>query len=79
MKMQLRDILKLPAVDDKSVGGEFEFIHEMLNGGIEVSKESGVVGVEFCKRGDRLLRHDQYMERIRGFRVIKRHQRICLA
>ena len=34
MKMQLRKILKLPAVDDESVGGEFEFIHKMLNGGV---------------------------------------------
>jgi hypothetical protein len=27
MEMQLRDILKLPAIDEESIGGEVEFMH----------------------------------------------------
>lgn len=44
MKMQLGSILLLPAIDDESVGGEVEFIHEGLDDGIEVGEEGGIRG-----------------------------------
>ena len=31
MKMQLRKILKLPTVDDQTIGRESKFIYKMLN------------------------------------------------
>ena len=79
MKMQLRKILKLPAIDDEPVGGEFEFFHETLHGGIQVGEEGSVRGIEVGQRGDRLLRHDQRVERTLGLWVTKRHQRVRLA
>ena len=34
MKMQLWKILKLPTIDDETIGGELEFTHNALNGRI---------------------------------------------
>ena len=78
MKMQLRKILKLPAIDNESVSGEFEFLHETLRGGNQVGEEGSVRGIKFGQRRDRLLRHDQHVEWIGLLRVTKRHQCIRL-
>jgi len=39
MKMQLRKILILPAVDDQAICGEMEFLHKALDGGIQISEK----------------------------------------
>ena len=75
MKMQLREILKLPAVDDKPIGGELIFMNKTLHSGIQVSEEGSVRGIEIHQGGDRLLRHDQHVEGISRLRMMKCHQR----
>lgn len=42
MKMQLRKILILPAVDDQPIGREMKFIHQTLHGGIQIGEKSRV-------------------------------------
>ena len=42
MKMQLRKILILPAVDDQAIGGELKIIHKALDCGIQVRKKGGI-------------------------------------
>ena len=79
MKMQLRYILKLSAIDDEPVGGEFELLHEKLHSGIQVGEKGGVCRVEVSQRGDRFLGDDQHVERIGWLRVAEGHQRIRLA
>lgn len=55
----MRKILILSAVDDESVGFQFEFLHETLHGGIQVREEGGVVRVEICQRLNLPLGDDQ--------------------
>ncbi len=49
MKMQMREILILSAVDDEPVGFEIVFLHEALDGGIQIREKSGIAGVEVCQ------------------------------
>jgi hypothetical protein len=45
MKMQLRKILILPAVDDQAIGGELKFFHQALDGGIQVAEKRSIVWI----------------------------------
>ena len=44
MKMQLWEILNLPAIDNQTIGafGELKFIDKVLDGGIQIHEESCV-------------------------------------
>ena len=60
MKMQLRKILILSAVDDQTIAafGKMKFIHQTLHGGIEVGEKSRVGWIQLYQRLNRLLRDD---------------------
>jgi hypothetical protein len=73
MKMQMRKILVLPAIDDQPVARELEFAHDRLYGSNQIGKKCGS-GVEFHQTGDRLFGHEQNVERIGWLRVVKRQQ-----
>src|SRR5690349_1973404 len=77
MKMQLRKILILPAVDDQPIGGELKIIHKALDCGIQVRKKGGICCIKFLQGSDGFLRHQQNMEWIRWLRMVERDQRPC--
>jgi len=79
MKMQLREILILPAVDDQTIGGEVEFLYQALHGRIQVGEKGGIGWIEILQRNDSPLRHEQDVEWMRRLRMMERQQRLCLA
>jgi len=46
MKMQLRKILILPAIDDQTPGGQLEFIYKALDGCVEIGEEGCLRWIE---------------------------------
>lgn len=78
MKMQMREILILPAVDDQPIGGELEFSNKRLHDSEQVGKKSRS-RVELHQAGNCPSGYEHHMKRIGWFRMIKRQQRIRLA
>ena len=72
--MQMREVLVHPAVDDKTVGFEIVFLHEALNGGIQVREKGGVARVEVCQRVDLALWDEEQVKLMAGRRMLKRNQ-----
>src|SRR5512138_2561096 len=79
MKMQLWNILILPAIDDQTIGRETKFIDQALNAGIELAEKSGVRGIELFQGSDGFLWQEQNMKQIGRLRVVKRQQGPCFA
>jgi hypothetical protein len=61
MKMQLREILVVSAVDDQPIGREVRFLYEALNGGIQVAEKLSIPGIKLFERSDSFLRDKQYV------------------
>lgn len=62
MKMQLREILIVAAVDDQPIGREMKFLYQALNGGIQVAEKFSIPGIKLLERSDSFLRDKQYVE-----------------
>ncbi len=52
MKMQLRKILVLPAVDDQPIRGEIGILRQALNCGIQIAEKGGIFCIELHQRPD---------------------------
>ena len=77
MKMQLRKILILPAIDDQTISREAKFAYKALNGGIQIGEKSGVCRIELVQGGNSFLRQEQHVKWIGWLRMMKRQQRPC--
>jgi hypothetical protein len=77
MKMQLRKILIIPAIDDQTICRETKFTYEALNGGKQIDKKSCIRGIEFFQGSDGFLGQEQNMKWVGRLWVIKRHQGLC--
>ncbi len=69
MKMQIREILILAAVDDQPVGGQVGFFDQALGGGDDIGQESG----------KRLFGNQQNMIRVGRSRVAKGQERVSFS
>lgn len=79
MKMQMRKVLVLSAVDDQPVGFEVEFFHEALDGGKQVREKGGVGRVKVCQCLNLPLWDDEQVNLVTGRGVMESDQARGLA
>ena len=79
MKMQLREILNLPAIDDQTISGELKLVHNILNAGIQIGEKGRVCWIKLFQGRHRFLWDKQNMKWVRWLWVVKRYQRLSLA
>ncbi len=79
--MQLWHILIVAAVGDEAVACiiEAEFLHKALHSRHEVYKEISIAGLQGHHAADLALWHDENVQGVAGFRMIKRQQQVCFA
>ncbi len=77
----MRKVLILPAVDDQTVAfiSQPKLVDETLRRADEISHEDGIVGIEGPKIREFQLRHQQNVDGIAGFGVLKGDQGIGFA
>ena len=79
MKVQLREILIVAAVDDQPIGRKMKFLYKALNGGIQIAEKFSIPGIKLLERSDSFLRDKQYVKCVRGLWVMERQECVRFA